>query len=187
LERPLPLVDGKTNELAPRCLPLTADARKIWIEFADNIEGQIKDDGVFAPIRGLANKLPEHAQRLGSVTALVADIEAAALSADDLARGIMLAQHYAAEALRLFEASQVSADLMSAQKVLLWLTSVWSGTAISLPDIYQYGPSAIRNKATAGRIVAILEDHGWLSKIEGGAEIAGHQRRDAWHIIRKLT
>jgi hypothetical protein len=187
LERPLPLVDGKTNELAPRCLPLTADARKIWIEFADNIEGQIKDDGVFAPIRGLANKLPEHAQRLGSVTALVADIEAAALSADDLARGIMLAQHYAAEALRLFEASQVSADLMSAQRVLVWLTGVWSGTAISLPDIYQYGPSAIRNKATAGRIVAILEDHGWLSKIEGGAEIAGHQRRDAWYIIRKLT
>ena len=187
LERPLPLVDGKTNELAPRCLPLTADARKIWIEFADNIEAQIKDDGVFAPIRGLANKLPEHAQRLGSVTALVADIEAGALSADDLARGIMLAQHYAAEALRLFEASQVSGDLMLAQRLLIWLTSAWSGTAVSLPDVYQHGPSAIRNKTMAGRIVGILEDHGWLSKIEGGAEVAGHQRRDAWHIIRKLT
>ena len=186
LERPLPLVDGKTSELAPRCLPPTADARKIWIEFADNIEAQIKDDGVFASIRGLANKLPEHAQRLGSVTALVADIEAAALSADDLARGIILAQHYAAEALRLFEASQVSGDLMLAQKVLLWLTGAWDGTAVSLPDIYQYGPSAIRNKATAGRIVGILEDHGWLSKIEGGAEVAGHQRRDAWRIIGKL-
>jgi hypothetical protein len=64
---------------------------------------------------------------------------------------------------------------------------VWSGTAISLPDIYQNGPGAIRDKATASRIVGILEDHGYLSKIEGGAEIAGHQRRDAWHIIRKLT
>jgi Protein of unknown function (DUF3987) len=187
LERPLPLADGKTNELAPRPLPLAAEARKIWIDFADNVEAQIKNDGVFAPIRGLANKLPEHAQRLGSVTALVADIEAASLSADDLARGIMLAQHYAAEALRLFEASQVSRDLMLAQKLLLWLTGTWEGTEVSLPDIYQSGPSAIRDKATASRIVGTLEDHGHLFKIEGGTEIAGHHRRDAWHIIRKLT
>lgn len=83
LERPLPLADGKTNELSPRLLPLTVDARKIWIDFANNIETQIRGDGAFVPIRGLANKLPEHAQRLGSVTALVANIEVAALSADD--------------------------------------------------------------------------------------------------------
>src|SRR6185437_12968941 len=40
LEKPLPLVDGKTNELSPRILPLAHDARKIWIGFADHIEAQ---------------------------------------------------------------------------------------------------------------------------------------------------
>ena len=184
LEQSLPLVGGKTNELAPRTLPPAADARRVWTRFADNIEVQIKPDGAFAPIRGLANKLPEHAQRLAAVAALVADIEAAELSADDLARGIMLAQHYAAEALRLFEASQVSGDLILAQKLLAWLTGVWAEPAVSLPDVYRNGPRAIRDQATAGRIVSILEDHGWLSRIEGGAEVAGHQRRDAWRILK---
>jgi hypothetical protein len=125
LERPLPLVAGKANELAPRVLPLSSDAKTIWIEFADSIEAQLKSDGALAPIKGLANKLPEHAARLAAVLALAADIEAAAISADYLASGIALAtQHYAAEALRLFEGGLVSPDLAMAQKLLAWLTGV---------------------------------------------------------------
>jgi hypothetical protein len=60
----------------------------------------------------------------------------------------------------------------------------WTEPAISLPDIYQRGPNAIRDKATATKLVGILVDHGWLHKIEGGAVIAGHHRRDAWKIIK---
>ena len=33
LERPLPLAEGKTNELAPRVLQLAPDARKLWTGF----------------------------------------------------------------------------------------------------------------------------------------------------------
>jgi hypothetical protein len=66
LERPLPLVEGKTNELSPRALPLAPDARKIWIGFADSIEAQIKPDGALAQVKGLANKLPEHSARLAA-------------------------------------------------------------------------------------------------------------------------
>jgi hypothetical protein len=184
LERPLPLVAGKTNELAPRVLPLSSDAKTIWIEFADSIEAQLKSDGALAPIKGLANKLPEHAARLAAVLALAADIEAAAISADYLASGIALAQHYAAEALRLFEGGLVSPDLAMAQKLLAWLTGVWGEAMISLPDVYRNGPRAIRDKATASRVVAILDDHGWLARIDGGATVAGHHRCDAWKIVR---
>jgi len=67
LERPLRLVDGKKNELSPRALSLAPNARKMWIAFADSIEAQIKPDGALAPVRGLANKLPEHAARLAAV------------------------------------------------------------------------------------------------------------------------
>ena len=78
----------------------------MWIGFSDSIENQIEPDGALASVRGLANKLPEHAARLAAVLTLVADAEAIKVSSDHMAAGITLAQHYVAEALRMFEGSQ---------------------------------------------------------------------------------
>ena len=182
LERPLPLKDGK-NELAPRVLRLAADARKLWIAFANSIERQLAPEGPLCAVKGIANKLPEHAARLAGVLALVSDAETSEIPAEQMAAGIMLAQHYVAEALRLFEASRVSDDLRLADKLLRWLLGPWSEDFVSLPNIYQKGPNAIRDKTTAARLVAILEDHGWLNRERSGAEIAGQYRRDAWRIM----
>ena len=41
-----------------------------------------------------------------------------------------------------------------------------------------------KDKATAQKMVAILVDHGWLAPIEGGAVVAGRQRREAWRIVK---
>ena len=184
LEQPLPLVEGKANELSPRVLPLAPDARKIWIGFADSIEGQIKPDGVLVPVIGLANKLPEHAARLAAVLTLFDDVEAINVNFDHMDAGITLAQHYLAEALRMFEGGRISGDLLLAQKLLGWLKGPWNESTISLPDIYQNGPNAIRDKATALKLVKVLEGHGWLVQIQGGAMVSGHFRHDAWWIIR---
>jgi hypothetical protein len=183
LERPPPLKDGKANELTPRVLGLAADARKLWIAFADAIERQIAPEGPLYAVKGIANKLPEHAARLAGVLALVSDADTSEIPAEQMAAGITLAQHYVAEALRLFEASRVSDDLRLAERLLSWLLGSWSENYVSLPDIYQKGPNAIRDKATAAKLVAILEDHGWLILEGSGAEVAGHFRRDAWRII----
>jgi hypothetical protein len=183
LQRPLPLVAGKANELLPPVIKLAPEARKIWIGFADDIEVQLKPGGALATVLGLANKLPEHAARLAAVLAMVENIEAREVSADQMSAGVMLAQHYLAEALRMFEAGRITGDLLLAEKLLTWLLGRTDGL-ISLPDIYQYGPPAIRDKDTATKLVAILVDHGWLHPIEGGAEIEGKYRRDAFRIIK---
>ena len=83
----------------------------------------------------------------------------------ELAAGTELAQHYATEALRLHGGSQLSAELPLAQAALDWLLLRWSEPAISLPDLYQSGPSAIRDCNTARLIVTILEESGWLARI----------------------
>ena len=181
---PLPLALGKTNELRPRSLALSAPAGRLWFKFADRVETAIRENGEYATIRGLANKLPEHAARLAGVLTLVRAIEAGEIGVDEMAAGIVLAQHYAAEALRLFGASQIGADLHLAKKALDWLLHQWSEPAISLPDLYQRGPNAIREASTARKIVTKLEEHGWLIKIPQGAEIASVRRRDAWLIVR---
>ena len=185
LAAPLPVADGKRNQLCPRRLPLSPSARTAWIKFADHIEGLIAPGGELEPIRGLANKLPEHAARLAAVLTLIDDISAAELPGEKMAAGIELAQHYEAEGLRLFAAGLVDRDLLLAQRLLDWLHNNWSEQLVSLPDIYQLGPNAIRDQRTAARLVQLLEEHGWLSKLEGGGTVAGKRRKDAWRIVKE--
>jgi hypothetical protein len=184
IEMPLPLAGDRVNGLAPRPLPLAAEARQLWTAFGDHVEVMLKSDGELRPISGLANKLPEHAARLAGVLTLVRNADAGEIAADEMAAGVVLAQYYAAEALRLHGGSRLSAELRLAQQALNWLIEQWPEPAISLPDLYQRGPGAIREVATARKIVGILEDHGWLTRITQGAEVAGVRRRNAWTIVR---
>jgi hypothetical protein len=182
LETPLPLASGKSNELEPRSLPLAPTARQLWIAFVDHVEKAIAPAGPLNPVKGIANKLPEHAARLAAVLTLVSDIHATTIGADEMRAGFALAEHYAAEALRLFDASRVNADLRLAQGLLDWLLHRWKEPAISLPDIYQRSLNAIRDQATARKLVAVIEDHGWLVRIPEGALVTGQRRREAWRI-----
>jgi hypothetical protein len=184
LERPLPLAAGRPNELEPRRLPLSLGARRIWVGFADHIESMLGRDSDLRPVSGVANKLPEHAARLAGVLTLVHDIDAGEIAAAEMAAGIELAQHYAAEALRLDGGSRIDTDLRLAQRTLDWLRAQWGEPAISLRVLYQRGPGAIRDCATARKVAAILEDHGWLVRIAEGAAVAGERSREAWRVVR---
>ena len=141
-------------------------------------------DGELRPISGFANKLPEHAARIAAVLTLVRDLDAGEVAAAEMAAGIELVQHYAAEALRLHGGSHVSAELRLAHRALDWMLRHWPEPAISLPDLYQRGPTAIRDGKTARKVVTILEDHGWLVRIPEGSIVAGTHRREAWRIVR---
>jgi hypothetical protein len=55
---------------------------------------------------------------------------------------------------------------------------------VSLPDVYQRGPSPIQDAGTARRIVQVLVDHGYLKRLKNGATVAGSRRREAWWIVR---
>jgi hypothetical protein len=184
LEAPLPTAAGKPNELEPRPLSMSGEARESWIEFANHVEGQIGQNGDLAPVRPLANKLAQHAARLAAVLALVDNLEAPDLSKTYLKRGIVLAEHYAAEALRLAQLGAIDHDLRLAEEVLSWLLNSWKDPLISLTDLYQRGPAPVRDAKTARLAVTILEEHGWLLRQEGGAEISGQRRREAWRIVR---
>jgi hypothetical protein len=100
-----------------------------------------------------------------------------------MAASVELAQHYAAEALRLDGGSRISADLRLAQRALDWLLRQWVESAISLPDLYQRGPGAIRESTGARKAVAILEEHGWLVRLADGAVVSGVRRREAWRVV----
>jgi hypothetical protein len=182
LETALPLAARRVNELNPPAITLSAGARQTWIGFSNYIENEIRPGGSLETVRGLANKLAEHAARLAATLALVRDISAGEIAAEFADSGIELAQHFAAEALRLFDRAGVRPEIARAEMLLAWLQRTWPEALVSLPDIYQRGPSAIRDKKTAQEAVSILEDHGWLKHVEGGAEVGGARRQEVWLI-----
>jgi hypothetical protein len=96
--------------------------------------------------------------------------------------GAALARHYACEALRLCHGGTGDPDLRLVQKVLAWLKGR-GGAMFYLPQLYQFGPAGVRDKASASKVVGILTDHGHLEQVAGGAEIDGKWRRDVWRLV----
>ena len=179
-----PLAEGKANELDPSGLPLSDGAKEVYVNFVDRIEERMAPNGGdLYEVRGLVNKMPEQALRIAVVLTLVRDIEATEIGREALAQGVKLAEFYTAEALRLYSAGVIDPDLLLAEQVIEWFRDKWGQPYISLPDLYQRGPKAIRDKKKAKEIMAILEEHGHLRRIEGGAVVGGKKRRDAYEVI----
>jgi Protein of unknown function (DUF3987) len=179
-KRPAPT--KKRNEVDPRELPLSEEATGRWIIFADHVEERLAPGAEFNEIRGLGNKLGEHAVRIADVLSLVENLNAAEISAGHLEAGMTLAEYYASEADRLLGAARVRSEIKIARRLLDWLLREWDEGVISLPDIYQR-LRPIDDAETARKYVAILKRHGWLEKIPAGAKVAGQRRREAWRII----
>ncbi len=183
LDKPYSLIEGTQNEIKPRVVELSAGAKACLITYFNHVESQLRPGGEMESIRGLANKLPEHAARLACTIAMLDDPEVQELSKENIEAGVTLADYYAEEAFRLKASSEADTNLLLGQRVLEWLLK-WDEDLISLPDIYQHGPSKVRNQQEARRIVALLEDHGWLSEIEGSNVVNGKKRNTAWRIMR---
>jgi hypothetical protein len=167
LETPLPLVEDTRNELNPRPLPFSTEATELFWEFADATEQNMAKDGRYEIIRPFAAKLPEHAARLAAVIAGYRDIHVRELGREDFVRGIHIASYFASEAKRISESSLADLGLMTAQKLLTWLSTEWKEKAtIQARDIYTFGPNAIRTRDAAVAAAEILVAHGWIKEMK---------------------
>jgi hypothetical protein len=180
LEEPLPLAEGTRNELAPRRIALAPAAKQVWIGFHDHIQTLMRPEQPLAPIRGLAAKAAEHAARLAGILALVDDFAASTISKPQIEAGIELAQFYLNEALRLFNSAAINPDLLLAEKLLAWARA--RGGLLYLQPVYQLGPNQIRDKAVAHQTIGILEQHGWVRRLQQGAVIDGAHRKEVWEV-----
>ena len=79
-------------------------------------------------------------------------------------------------------------DIVLAERLLEWLKHDWiqraecAGNIISLPDIYQYGPNAIRDAKTARRIAKVLEEHHHLTRLDGWESQDAKSRKEVWRV-----
>jgi hypothetical protein len=176
-----PATGDRPNELRPTRLRLSPGARAMWVAFHDEVERDL--NGGLAPVRAFGAKLAEHAARIAGVLCLAEDPDAVEVGDAALEAGIAVARYYAAEALRLAGAGMTHPDLALAERLLAWLREK-PETRLHMVKIYQHGPHAIRDKATAQRIVGILERHRWLRRLPEDTVVDGKPRRDAWEVVR---
>jgi hypothetical protein len=159
--------DGKIKGLTLPAIVLSREAKERWVAFYEHLEAQ---KGEFeGPVRAFAAKAAEHALRLAGVLTLFDDPEAKEVPLGHMEAGIKLAEWYLLEQDRLFEAVVVPDSLRQAEKLLKWLTGFVKeqGTReVSLREVLR-GPRFARTKEHAERLLATLEEHGYLRRKEG--------------------
>lgn len=180
--RPRSHAEGKPAELTPHTLVMDEAAQSTWAMFHDFIEERIAPAREYSAIRPWAGKLLENVGRIAGVFAFVEDPRARAISGKHMACAIELGGHYLNEALRLFEAGCVGADLAQADKLLDWIKSKGRDESgrVHLGQVVQYGPNSVRTAERARKLLGVLTEHRHLEKLTDGALIDGKQRRDVW-------
>jgi hypothetical protein len=185
LEREPTLRDGTINELQPRHLTLSPEAKRVWVAIHDAIEGDQRDGGEFACIRAWASKAPAQSLRIAGVLTLIEDPDAGVIQPETIDRAAVLTQHYLREAARIVGTASVPPSIRHAEALRDWchrdqINYLHSGAAL------QYGPTCIRDAAAFNAAIGALERTGWAMRIEGGHQIDGAMRRKAW-VIRKAS
>jgi hypothetical protein len=187
MNRPLPLSDE--GMLEPPALTFTQEAAQAWTLFNHFVERAMAEGGSFEAIRGFASKLGQHAARIAGVMLRFENHDALEIGTPHLQRGIDIALFYASEALRLQGIAEVNPDLVEAHSLLEWLSSRWESKFISVTEIVQYGPNAIRDADKVRELLGILESNGHVCAV-GRAEVnqpngKSKPRLQAWRIAGK--
>lgn len=181
LELPLPMKDEGGNELEPRRLSLTPNAKAAWTQLYNAIERQEAPGGVFAMVKPWASKAGEQVLRVAGVLEIFGDPNAQRIEADTIeAAGRIVAWHLD-EAVRLVGVAETSQETRDAEALLSWchkagIEYLHSRAALRL------GPARIRERSRFLVAMDVLESAGWARHLEEGMKLDGAFRRNVWRI-----
>lgn len=176
--------DGHPQELAPRRLTLSPDAKELLWRFHDAVERAQAEGKELEPLRAFASKAVEQAARIAGVLTLWADLDAAHITAQAMGWGVTLSQFYLGEAKRLAEAGAVSIETENAELLRRWLLERWDHGEITPRDVVRLGPNRLRESKSARAALAVLLRHDWLVELPEGTEVQGMARKEAYRIVR---
>jgi Protein of unknown function (DUF3987)/Toprim domain len=174
--------EGTTNELEPRALTLTPDAKRHWVAIHDAIEADMAErDGIYAPVRAWASKAPAQVQRIAAVLTLIEQPHATQIDVEQIIRAGQIVDHCLSEAVRIVGTNSVSKEVRNAQALLEWCHET-GRTALYSQVALQYGPNSIRSATAFDSAIAELVLRGWATPITGSQTIDGKVRRRAWTV-----
>ncbi len=175
VEFPVDPPPAPQNELKPKSLSLSNDAKTVWVKFHDEIDKDLAPGGQFASIHRFGSKSAEHVLRLAGILAMISDPDVNLIEEQYIHMGIALVNYYLSETMRIQGYISIPHNLILAQKVLDWC-GLKNREELTLRDLYQYGPNEVREAKKAQEIMKTLEDHKWAQKMDN--------RKNSW-VIRK--
>lgn len=174
--------ENDTQELDPIELPLSPDAAAMALQAGNQFEELMAHGNDLSELRDRAAKAVENACRIAGVMAAIeGGMGTSEITADYLARGLVLVQWYLAEALRIRGASAVPQAAQDAEALSKWL----QGRGVSLfatTGILKSGPAQLRNKARLTAAIDQLTGAGYIAELPAGTEVDGVKARRAWEV-----
>ncbi len=167
------------NELEPRILRLTPDAKQFWIGVQNAIEVDMA--GPFAGIRAWASKGGAQVLRIAGVLTLVEAPNAGVIEAETIDRAASLALYYLGEAARIVGTASVPPKVKKAEALLDWCHETGRAFVYS-SDALRNGPNPIRTSDAFKEAVELLEGTGWVHRLEDGTVLDGRRRAKAWRV-----
>jgi hypothetical protein len=164
----------RANELEPRHLPLSDQARRKWIAFYNHVEAEMRPEQLLEELRDVASKAAEQAARIAGVLTMVIDPAAREIAGETLNNAETLMVWYLNEAIRFAGSLRIPPTIKAAQLMLDWLHRT-ERSVIDIRDAQQYGPNRLRQKAQITQAFSILQEYGWLRPVSN----------KRWSVVRE--
>jgi hypothetical protein len=101
VEFPVDPPPAPQNELKPKSLSLSNDAKTAWVKFHNEIDKDLAPGGQFASIHRFGSKSAEHVLRLAGILAMINDPDVNLIEEQYIHMGIALVNYYLSETMRI--------------------------------------------------------------------------------------
>jgi len=156
LSVPLAMDDGA---LTPALMPLTAEAKAMWVSYHDEVEKRLSAGGEYADVRDVASKSADNAARLAALFQIFEQGGGGAIGAEAMEPGCLVAAWHLQESRRFFGEIAQPQETADALRVIQWVKdySHAQGTVeIATRDLQRLGP--VRNKDRLTLALKELQD-----------------------------
>lgn len=157
LSVPTPMDDDGT--LTPSLIPLSAEAKAMWVEYHDEVEIRLAVGGDYADVRDVASKSADNAARLAALFHIFEYGGGGAIGLEAMEAGCMVAAWHLQESRRFFGEIAVPVEMADAMRVIRWAVEVGrtQGGTVATRDLQRLGP--VRNKDRLDAALRELQAH----------------------------
>lgn len=171
LQTELPKANEHSLELTPHLLELSPEAKSIWIELYDAIEGQLAAQGDYSDVKDVASKTADNAARIAALLHVFEHGLEGAIKPQHMQSAGAIALWHLDESRRLLFDLQQDAEAHKAAQLDAWLIN-WcnqhSTDRVSTTEVMRRGPNSIRRAEHLVVPLLDLQELGRLELVEEG-------------------
>lgn len=156
LSVPLAIDEGA---LTPALMPLSAEAKALWVAYHDEVEKRLSVGGEYADVRDVASKSADNAARVAALFQIFEHGGGGAIGAEMMEAGCMVAAWHLQEARRFFGEVALPQEVADALRVIQWVKDFCKAQAtgeVATRDLQRLGP--VRHKERLAVALKELQD-----------------------------